>query len=532
MLALLNKKRNFSIPILIFTFFFLIYISSSGAHPDPYDGISFFLIGENFALNGTPTMNINSPSADTLGFDISEYIRIKASLEAWPQWKIHAPEMRFGDYRDIYLESVNRESYFSNAYVVLPFLIAPLYLVATTLNFSPITFVSLLFNPIILSITCVVIFLFGKKLYGSEKIGFTLALIFGVTSFMWPYITTLFANIIGILFLVSSIYLIIREKTNPTLFNSFFAGLFIGLSFLSNLQFATVFPAVAIYGLIKFRKNKRSLLLFLIAISITLLIQAELNMIRTGSPFEIGYMEFEQPGLIEENNFFSMFEGMYGFLLSPGNSIFLYFPIAILYPIGLYYLSKYDKSLAILFIVITLIIYLLIATETSWNKNPYWGAHRYLLPIIPLITLSVGSLIVKFSNFPRWRWGIVLLSVGGFFSNLLGNLVWVQYAFSYGWGPEGIWKIEDKSSIFTWNPFHSPIVQSIKVLLTDWTSTIVNPVDGYMKVGLYGCSYDVFFYCKFGIFPIILLGIGISIVGYILLKILTTPNEQHTKPNF
>jgi len=67
MLEILNKKRNFSIPILIFTFFFLIYISSSGAHPDPYDGVSFFLIGENLALNGTPTMNINTPSADELG---------------------------------------------------------------------------------------------------------------------------------------------------------------------------------------------------------------------------------------------------------------------------------------------------------------------------------------------------------------------------------------------------------------------------------------------------------------------------------
>ena len=140
-------------------------------------------------------------------------------------------------------------------------------------------------------------------------------------------------------------------------------------------------------------------------------------------------------------------------------------------------------------------------------------------------------LIVKFSNFRRWRWGIVLLSVGGFFVNLLGNLVWVQYAFSYGWGPEGIWKIEDKSSVFTWNPFHSPIVQSIKVLLSNWTSTIVNPVDGYMKIGLYGCNYDVFFYCKFGIFPIILLGVGISIVGYILLKILTTTDKKHLKSN-
>ena len=202
-------------------------------------------------------------------------------------------------------------------------------------------------------------------------------------------------------------------------------------------------------------------------------------------------------------------EGFYGYLISPSRSIFISFPLALLYPLGLYYLFKKDPSLALLFIYITLITFIFAATTQIWDKldGRNFGPHRYLIPMIPLIAVSMGALISKFSNSIKAMLTIIGLSIIGFSVNLIGNLSNVKIGWNYGQEIEGI-RGAVKHDVFAWDPNYSSLSQIYKVITNGYHEKIT------------GCNYDLYLYCEFGIISLILLGIIISIVGVMILKIL------------
>lgn len=528
---LIKQKKNI-LPVLVFSFFFLIYLSSGGGHVDQYDGVINFLITENFVLNGSPSLNVNSPSALDLGADIEriiqfksfdiaegEYYRIFGTKERTPEQMHWVREFR---------NNVNKEEFFGPTYLVLPTIAVPLYLISSVLGLPVIHIVPLFLNSSILAVSCVVIFLLGKKIFDSEKIGFILSLIFGLTSFIWPYITSMFANLLAILFVILSIYFILSQKNRHGVLFSFFAGLSIGLSFLSHTWMLHLVPGLLIFGIVEFRKNKKQLAMLGIAFLIIVGIQLYLNYMRFGhvDEFGFGYLDNIPEEIDRESSQLiniSLLNGMTGYLFSPGLNIFMYFPVFVLMPIGFYYLYRRNKGVTILLIYITAVTFLYMATYPDWwYRNPHWGPHRYLLPLIPAVTLSIGSLISEFSTTKRLKIGLILLSVIGFSINLLGNLVWVQYGYAYGWGPEGLWKVHDKDVVFAWNPYYSQPMQAIKVLSEDWVGQLkVNPETlDFMKIGLHGCTFDIYFYCEYGILAIVLIGSIVAVIGYFIAKIL------------
>jgi len=527
----IKTKQKKLLPIFIFTFFFLIYIGTSGGHGDPYDGLSYFLISENFVLNGSPSINVNSPSADELGFDVKQYFDIKSSLQAWSIYHSKAPDEvpeKFGTFRDEYKKTLDEENFFGPANLVLPVIGSSLYFTGMALNVSPIVTYFLFLNSIILAISCVVMFLIGKELF-SEKIGFVLSIIFGVTSFIWPYITSGYARPLAILFLILFIYVMIRQRNQKNFAFSLLAGVFVGLSVLTHYNFGIFLPALLGFGIYEFRKNPKHMVLFLIPIISIVSLIGYINYEIRDDPINFGYLYFSQTD--PEENPFHLLEGINGLLFSPGKTIFLYFPLTILYPFGMYYLFKKNKSFTIFLLILSAIIFLYQATSSQWYSNAGWGPHRYLLPLIPLLTIPIGSLIMNFSKYPIWKWGIIFFSGVGFIVNFIGNLVWVQYAYAYGWGPEGLWKVNDPDKIFTWDPYHSVFLQSIKVLSVDWISTLpTNPPNlDYFRVGLNGCTYDLFLFCEYGIIPIIIIS-GLLIVNFIIIMKLL--NIKYQNRNF
>jgi len=209
--------------------------------------------------------------------------------------------------------------------MVLPILAAPFYVIATALNLPTINFVFLLLNSVIIAGSAVVMFYLGKQIYGSEKIGFALSLIFGLSSYLWPYITSMYARPLGILFFMICLYLILHQKNRTEIYPCFLAGITIGLSFLSHPHFLILLPPILIFGLYKFRKNKKQILVFLIAIIICFLILGSLNYVVKGSFFQL--VDFPNDPYKDKalKNPFIIFEGIYGYLFSPGLSIFFLF---------------------------------------------------------------------------------------------------------------------------------------------------------------------------------------------------------------
>ena len=511
---------------MIFSFFFLVYLLSNGGHLDYYDGTSAFLMTENFVLHGNPlAISIDSPSLKYLGFPIEQHIIIQATMRASAEYDRHEEtylneNVTKSEFIQQYLKNIDKKDFLNGNYVVLPVLAAPLYMIAQLSGVSPFHFVPLFLNSIILSIDCVLVFLIGRFLYVSSRIGFVLSLIFGVTSFIWPYVGTMLADPIATMFLLLAIYLVVIQRNRSGLAIAFLAGISSGLSFLSYSLYAIFIPGVLFFGFLEFRKNKKQLIVFIIGMLVIGILQAYLDYSRFGSIFDNGIGD-PTGGVLSKISIV----GIFGYLFSPGRSICLYFPITVLYPASLYFLYKQDKNIAILFLYASLIGFLFIAISQQWWDQTEWGSHRYHLAIIPFITLAIGSIISKFGNNLKIILSMIILSTLGFCVNLFAVLIGYEHAFSYAYVQERFEQYPYAG--FTWNSYYSPIVQTLKVLMSNWLSALPpNP-----KIGLDGCSFDLYLYCNFGLLPLILIFVVISIISFLIIRIASSGNSEISREN-
>jgi len=190
---------------------------------------------------------------------------------------------------------------------------------------------------------------------------------------------------------------------------------------------------------------------------------------------------------------------------------------------------KKDRPLGLLIIFLFIFVYLSIAaTSTSvlgeggkWNSiNAIWGPHRYLLPLIPIITISIGAIISKFQNW-KMKMTVFVLSAVGFFVNLLGSLVFWRLAFNYGLVQEGLRQVDSWNKIMTWDPQYSLVALSMKVLENNYLN-FKGEFVYYVSMGLADCKYDSFLFCEYGVLGIVLIVILIVVIAYLIVLTLNS----------
>lgn len=249
-----------------------------------------------------------------------------------------------------------------------------------------------LFNAAVTALTCLLIFLFGQKLGYSTKVSIFLSLIYGLGTMAWPYAKEFFSEPLAglfILFAVFSAYCHKIERSNTWLFLS---GLAIGMAMATRLTAVILVPILGLYILLNILKEgeKQRLigaaLSFLFPIAIFFLFIGWYNLVRFGSFLESGY------GIEGEGFTNPLFKGIYGLLLSPGKSLFLYNPILFLSFFGIASFFRNQKSEAILFLSIIVSNILLYSKWVQWYGGWCWGP-RFLLPIIPFIIFPIGFFI-------------------------------------------------------------------------------------------------------------------------------------------
>jgi hypothetical protein len=104
------------------------------------------------------------------------------------------------------------------------------------------------------------------------------------------------------------------------------------------------------------------------------------NASRFGRPFYTGYVPvFENP-----------LNGLYGLLLSPGASLFLYCPLTIAAVVALVRLGRRDRATAVLFGGFVLVFLLFYATLRDWEGGRSYGP-RYLVPTLPYFCIALGQ---------------------------------------------------------------------------------------------------------------------------------------------
>jgi hypothetical protein len=129
-----------------------------------------------------------------------------------------------------------------------------------------------------------------------------------------------------------------------------------------------------------------------------------------GGPFEFGYPATAE-GAKRLNTFNTpLVKGLFGFLLSPGKSVFVFAPPLILALAGLRRLWKLDRSVTTLAVAFPLTYLFFFARYTQWEGG-YCVGPRYLVPSIVLLCLALGPMLDNATS--KIRKTAVVLFVGG-----------------------------------------------------------------------------------------------------------------------
>jgi hypothetical protein len=250
---------------------------------------------------------------------------------------------------------------------------------------------------------------------------------------------------------------------------------------------------------------------------------ALINYWRFGSFTEFGYFEY---GSISVHG---GWEGLLGLWVSPGFGILFFFPLIILLPFALKNMFNNKENRNIVFLVVYIIIvnWLFVGTlsydePVSWSGAFAWGP-RYMIPLLPFIVLSSGSLLTHLKRGDLYFLklsAIILLCASGFAVNLIGKLVWVSYVANYIWERLELQRLATNYwNIVAWNPYYSPIFLHFKVLTDNNFVSQIQPLDYYATVnhyvnyGLIPCHYDLYIFCKFGIVPFLILSGAAVVLG-------------------
>ncbi|MBA3978758.1 MAG: hypothetical protein H0X50_11310 [Nitrosopumilus sp.] len=527
---MVHTENNKKLIGLIFAFFFLINIASSGGHFDWWDGMEAFFVTESMVLKHTAKLDPSVPSIAKLNFDINYTVNTNKILQT-------KENPNNNNNTEVLLEPV-----YTVRSLMLSAAAVPFYYAAMLLSVSPIAIIGLFVNSLFISLTCVVIFCFSLELNRSKKISLASSVIFGVCSFVWPYNTTFWVQPLQALTLILSAFFIFKSlhynqsfichyilsNSNDKRKGHYFAslgGLFLGLSVFAHPTSIIVIPGFLVYSFIfiqRRNKNTKAFFSFLIVLGIVLFLAGAVNYARFGTFTEFGYGSFSSLAMHDG------WRGLIGLIISPGAGLLIFFPMAILLPLGFKYMYNQNKGLLFLFAFIIIIHWIYVGTLSfnfepfSWSGGVAWGP-RYFIPILPFVTLIIGSIFTNLGKKIFLKALVVSLGVAGFTINLFGTLIWDQYGIMYGWQREGLAAYPNSLDMMTWNPIHSPIILHVKAFIDNYVSGIqpdiyINTSWNWVAYGLAPCSVDLYVFCKFGITSIVALIGFTSFIAFLLMK--------------
>jgi hypothetical protein len=168
------------------------------------------------------------------------------------------------------------------------------------------------------------------------------------------------------------------------------AGVALGLATIvrpTNVLAIAVFAVAILVREGKFGLRPAVLLCATSAIGVSILFAH--NTLLFGGPFEFGYPTAAE-GAKRLNTFDTpLWKGLYGFLLSPGKSIFIFAPPVILALAGFRRLWKLERGAATVAILLPLTYLCFFARYTQWEGG-YCVGPRYMVPSIALLCVALG----------------------------------------------------------------------------------------------------------------------------------------------
>ena len=280
----------------------------------------------------------------------------------------------------------------------------PLYLLGSwlALAFPPVAFdfitrfaISLL-NPFVTALAAVLLFSTVRVLRFSRRSALLVAVIFSFFTIAWPYSKTTFSEPLTGLLILTSVYAAFTSKlTVPRELRwVFLSALALGIGALVRTDVLILMPLIAAYT--TFTSIERPLtsqtalrllrraLAFASGLSIGIIVILAYNFVRFGAPLETGYGS-EMFGFVTPIRV-----GLYGLLLSPGRSIFIFSPPLVFVVLGLPAFWARWKSEFLLIFALAAAYTVVFAHWWAWAGGGVWGP-RLLVPIIPILMITAGA---------------------------------------------------------------------------------------------------------------------------------------------
>ncbi|MBL8062099.1 MAG: hypothetical protein JNK32_03700 [Anaerolineales bacterium] len=270
-------------------------------------------------------------------------------------------------------------------------------------------------NSLLGAIAITILFFLVNR-YFDWRTALITALLIGLTTDWWYQSRGFMSEIGSGAFILLAIFF-------TTVKNPYASGLFLAISILFRPTSLLVTP---VWARITWEKRWKSVLSGLFVL-FALFLLAYYNWSRFGSFFSFGYGEESFTGKLHD--------GLYGLLLSPGRSVFVYSPILAFALLGIKPMIKKDFALFSLTLALILTHTIVIALWHSWDGGWSWGS-RLLTPIVLILGIFLAPIIDQARTRPMDMAILLIFGLLGLFVQiavLLHNpMETIVQAVSYG----------------------------------------------------------------------------------------------------
>ncbi len=289
-----------------------------------------------------------------------------------------------------------------------------------------------------------VVFLFAWRLGGDLSGATRTALVAGFGTLVWPYSKLGFNAELTALCLTAGLYASwvgVRENRRSALG---WGGVWLAGAFLTRHEMAVAVPLVAAWVAWESRQDWRLLARRATWLGLPVLCAVMFwlwyNALRFGNPFNTGNLEDPVLGFDS-----SVLAGVSGLLFSPGRSLFLYMPVALVGLIAVFAMARRDRSTAVLFAAFLIVFPILYGSLPYWDGSRGYGP-RYLVPLVPLLVVPLTWWLTPGRG--AWRrlvGGIAVLSAIVQVPGVLVDFAKVSVAYSRAGGG-----YDREARLYTW----------------------------------------------------------------------------------
>ena len=274
-------------------------------------------------------------------------------------------------------------------------------------------------NSLVTAVGVVLLYLIARTLGARWAHAVALALVYGLATMVLPHAKTFLSEPLATTLALAATLFALRAGRDGALRDVAISGAFAGLGLFARTTSAIFAPVILAYVLWRWRRREQASLrrrwstvvaAFGGGSALPLLLYGLANWWRYGSPFDLGYQVVSLD--------FPVLDGLRGLFLSPGKSLFLYAPVALLGLVAAPFVRRARRAEVAMLLGLGLGNALLFARFPHWHGDHAWGP-RYLVMSLPFLALPAAMLLRR----TPWRRALALSAVLGIPAALLATVM-------------------------------------------------------------------------------------------------------------